>query len=68
MNALDAGLGYAMGAGIDYADLYFQRTWQEGWVLEDGEVKEEGSFNELIKRKSHFYELYNQDSMTTLPG
>ena len=40
LNALDAGLGYAMGAGIDYADLYFQRTWQEGWVLEDGEVKE----------------------------
>ena len=44
LNALDAGLGYAMGAGIDYADLYFQRTWQEGWVLEDGEVKE-ASYN-----------------------
>lgn len=44
VNALDVGLGYAMGAGIDYADLYFQRTWQEGWVLEDGEVKE-ASYN-----------------------
>lgn len=40
LEALETGLGYAMGAGIDYADLYFQRTWQEGWVLEDGEVKE----------------------------
>lgn len=44
LDALDTGLGYAMGAGIDYADLYFQRTWQEGWVLEDGEVKE-ASYN-----------------------
>ncbi|APX95013.1 metalloprotease TldD [Halomonas sp. 1513] len=41
---LDAGLGHALGAGIDYADLYFQRSWQESWVLEDGEVKE-GSYN-----------------------
>ena len=40
LDALETGLGYAMGAGIDYSDLYFQRTWQEGWVLEDGEVKE----------------------------
>ncbi len=44
LDALDTGLGYALGAGIDYADLYFQRTWQEGWVLEDGEVKE-ASYN-----------------------
>ncbi|SEK59491.1 metalloprotease TldD [Halomonas daqiaonensis] len=42
--ALDAGLGHAMGPGIDYADLYFQRSWHEGWVLEDGEVKE-ASYN-----------------------
>ncbi|MEQ6918369.1 metalloprotease TldD [Halomonas aquatica] len=42
--ALDAGLGHAMGRGIDYADLYFQRSWHEGWVLEDGEVKE-ASYN-----------------------
>ncbi|MCE3027526.1 metalloprotease TldD [Salinicola sp. DM10] len=38
--SLDAGLGHAMGAGIDYADLFFQRTWHEMWVLEDGEVKD----------------------------
>ncbi|MDQ7731461.1 metalloprotease TldD [Halomonas sp. SpR1] len=44
LDALETGLGYAMGAGIDYADLYFQRTWQESWVLEDGEVKE-ASYN-----------------------
>ncbi|MCK0752077.1 metalloprotease TldD [Chromohalobacter japonicus] len=40
--ALDTGLGHAMGPGIDYADLYFQRTWQESWILEDGDVKEAG--------------------------
>lgn len=34
--ALDAMLGHA----IDYADLYFESTWTEGWVLEDGIVKE----------------------------
>jgi TldD protein len=44
LDALDAGLGHALGAGIDYADLYFQRSWHEGWVLEDGEVKE-ASYN-----------------------
>ncbi|CAM4008977.1 metalloprotease TldD [Vreelandella rituensis] len=40
LDALETGLSHALGAGVDYADLYFQRTWQEGWVLEDGEVKE----------------------------
>jgi len=44
LDDLDAGLGHAMGPGIDYADLYFQRSWHEGWVLEDGEVKE-ASYN-----------------------
>ena len=44
LDALETGLDYAMGAGIDSADLYFQRTWQEGWVLEDSEVKE-ASYN-----------------------
>ncbi|MCI0508568.1 microcin-processing peptidase 2 [Chromohalobacter marismortui] len=42
LSALDTGLAHAMGPGIDYADLYFQRTWQESWVLEDGDVKEAG--------------------------
>lgn len=40
LGALDTGLGHALGPGIDYADLYFQRSWHEGWVLEDGEVKD----------------------------
>ncbi|RQW71108.1 metalloprotease TldD [Halomonas sp. YLB-10] len=44
LGGLDTGLRHALGPGIDYADLYFQRTWQEGWVLEDGEVKE-ASYN-----------------------
>ncbi|GAA3897693.1 metalloprotease TldD [Halomonas cibimaris] len=44
LDRLDTGLAHAMGPGIDYADLYFQRIWQEGWVLEDGQVKE-ASYN-----------------------
>ncbi|QJQ97198.1 metalloprotease TldD [Halomonas sp. PA5] len=44
LDALDAGLGHALGGGVDFADLYFQRSWQESWVLEDGEVKE-GSYS-----------------------
>ncbi|NIC04531.1 metalloprotease TldD [Billgrantia bachuensis] len=42
IDALDAGLGHVLTPGIDYADLYFQRSWHESWVLEDGEVKEAG--------------------------
>ncbi|GHA91298.1 metalloprotease TldD [Modicisalibacter luteus] len=38
--ALEPGLSHALGPGIDYADLYFQRSWHESWVLEDGEVKD----------------------------
>src|SRR5690554_4757432 len=44
LDDLDLGLGHALGPGIDYADLYFQRSWHEGWVLEDGEVKK-ASYN-----------------------
>ncbi len=40
VESLNVGLGHAMGVGIDYADLFFQRTWHEMWVLEDGEVKD----------------------------
>ncbi|WP_106478415.1 metalloprotease TldD [Phytohalomonas tamaricis] len=42
LEALDTGLGHAMGPGIDFADLFFQRNWQESWSLEDGEVKNAG--------------------------
>ncbi|QEM82217.1 metalloprotease TldD [Halomonas binhaiensis] len=44
LDALDSGIRHALGPGIDYADLYFQRAWNESWVLEDGEVKE-ASYN-----------------------
>ncbi|MCP1364584.1 metallopeptidase TldD-related protein, partial [Halomonas sp. BBD48] len=40
VESLEPGLGHALGPGIDYADLYFQRSWHESWVLEDGEVKD----------------------------
>ncbi|WP_111414291.1 metalloprotease TldD [Billgrantia lactosivorans] len=42
IDALDVGLGHVLTPGVDYADLYFQRSWHESWVLEDGEVKEAG--------------------------
>jgi len=31
-----------MGKGVDYADLYFQQSRQENWVLEDGIIKDGG--------------------------
>ncbi|EPC03806.1 protease TldD [Litchfieldella anticariensis FP35 = DSM 16096] len=40
LSSLDTGLGHALGPGVDFADLYFQRSWHESWVLEDGEVKD----------------------------
>lgn len=33
-------LAKAMGPGIDYADLYFQQSMNESWVLEEGIVKD----------------------------
>ena len=36
---LDRVLGQALGAQIDYADLYFQYARQESWSLEEGQVK-----------------------------
>ncbi len=43
-NDLDKALDSLMGVGIDAADLYFQNTRQESWVLEDGIVRD-GQFN-----------------------
>ncbi|OUS31724.1 metalloprotease TldD [Gammaproteobacteria bacterium 45_16_T64] len=37
---LDGLLSGAMVKGVDFADLYFQRIFSEGWVLEDGKVKD----------------------------
>ncbi|MCY4148734.1 MAG: metalloprotease TldD [Gammaproteobacteria bacterium] len=34
-----ATLSTIMGPGIDYADLYFQYTRQESWVMDEGVVK-----------------------------
>ncbi len=32
-------LAQLMGPAIDFGDLYFQKSWSESWVLEDGIVK-----------------------------
>lgn len=39
-NDLDRVFSALMGPGIDAADLYFQRSRNEHWVLEDGIVKD----------------------------
>ncbi len=43
-NDLNQSLDSLMGKGIDAADLYFQNSQQESWVLEDGIVRD-GQFN-----------------------
>lgn len=39
---LEQTLGLIMGPGVDYADLYFQQSRQENWLLEDGIIKNGG--------------------------
>lgn len=39
-SALDRVLGSLLGPSIDNADLYFQHSRQESWVLEDGIVRD----------------------------
>ena len=41
---LDKAVGHIFQRQMDYADLYFQSSQHEAWVLEDGIIKE-GSFN-----------------------
>jgi TldD protein len=41
---LNTTLGTIMQGGIDYADLYFQISRQESWMVEDGIIRE-GSFS-----------------------
>lgn len=36
---VDELMGRLVGSKIDYADIYFQHSRQEGWSLEDGKVK-----------------------------
>ncbi|QYH28992.1 metalloprotease TldD [Aeromonas salmonicida subsp. masoucida] len=48
-NDLDEGrlqqlLGSLMSHQVEFGDLYFQRSWHESWMLEDGIVKD-GSYN-----------------------
>ncbi len=40
--ALTRVLHHTLGREVDYADLYFQHSRQESWVLEDGIVREAG--------------------------
>ena len=39
---LENALKMTMSGGVDYADLYFQQSRQENWVLEDGIIKDGG--------------------------
>ncbi|MFT7234882.1 MAG: TldD protein [Methylophagaceae bacterium] len=39
---LETALAITMGKGVDYADLYFQQSRQENWMLEDGIIKDGG--------------------------
>ncbi|MBT8088362.1 MAG: metalloprotease TldD [Gammaproteobacteria bacterium] len=41
---LSTTLGSVMRGGVDFADLYFQVSRHESWMLEDGIIRE-GSFN-----------------------
>ena len=43
---LENALKMTMGSGVDYADLYFQQSRQENWVLEDGIIKDGGYYIE----------------------
>lgn len=40
MANLGETLAMTMSPGVDYADLYFQQSRQESWVLEDGIIKD----------------------------
>ncbi|AOT09802.1 metalloprotease TldD [Pseudoalteromonas luteoviolacea] len=41
---LEQTLNYIHQYNVDYSDLYFQSSYNETWVLEDGNIKE-GSYN-----------------------
>ena len=41
---LEKTLAFIHQHNVDYADLYFQSSYHESWMLEDGLVKE-GSYN-----------------------
>lgn len=39
---IENALSMALSGGVDYADLYFQQSHAENWVLEDGIIKDGG--------------------------
>lgn len=39
---LEYALSSAMRPGVDFADLYFQRSRGENWLMEDGIIKDGG--------------------------
>ncbi len=42
LDDLQQALSTTMQPGVDYADLYFQRSRSENWLLEDGIIKDGG--------------------------
>ncbi|MEX0615276.1 MAG: metalloprotease TldD [Methylophaga sp.] len=42
LDDLQQALSATMQPGVDYADLYFQRSRSENWLLEDGIIKDGG--------------------------
>lgn len=41
-NDVEKALAITLSGGVDYADLYFQQSRHENWLLEDGIVKDGG--------------------------
>lgn len=44
LSSLDSSVNAAMGPGIDFAEVFMQRRWEERWVLAEGHVTM-GHFN-----------------------
>jgi Predicted Zn-dependent proteases and their inactivated homologs len=42
---LERTFGTLLGPGIDFGDLYFQRSRRESWSMEDGIVKDGAHFH-----------------------
>ncbi|WP_442322175.1 metalloprotease TldD [Cernens ardua] len=44
LSSLDSSVTAAIGPGIDFAEVFLQRRWEESWVLAEGRVTS-GQFN-----------------------
>ncbi|MCG8378669.1 MAG: hypothetical protein MI865_04240 [Proteobacteria bacterium] len=70
INDVQNTLDHVMLSSIDQADLYFQSSYSESWVLEDGIVRE-GTHNidqgvgvrAISGEKTGFAPLYGQTQM-----